>query len=58
MESKPVSEHISENAIEYIQQLSPKEKKAYEIAKSHLQSSFDLEKSIGFKNYMAKKTNK
>jgi hypothetical protein len=38
----------------YIEQLSPKEKKAYEIAKSHLQTSFDLEKSIGFKQYMSK----
>ena len=40
---------------EYINQLSPKEKKAYEIAKSHLQTSFDLEQSIGFKKFMAKK---
>jgi hypothetical protein len=46
---------MSENATEYVKQLSPKEKKAYEIAKSHLLSSFDLEKSIGFKQYMSKK---
>lgn len=43
-----------EHLKEYIHQLSLKEKKAYEIAKSHLQSSFDLEKSIGFKQYMTK----
>ena len=35
----------------YLASLSPNEKKAYEIAKSHLESSFDLEKSIGFKAF-------
>ncbi len=32
----------------YISQLTPMEKKVLEIAKSHLESSFSLEKSIGF----------
>ena len=32
----------------YIQRLSEKELKAYHIAKSHLGSSFSLEKSKGF----------
>jgi hypothetical protein len=32
----------------YIESLSDKEKKAYMIAKEHLATSFDLEKSNGF----------
>lgn len=43
---------------EYLSQLSTKEKRAYEIAKSHLQTSFDLEKSIGFKQFVKKQENK
>lgn len=33
---------------EYLQTLSEKEMKSYEIAKEHLGSSFQLEKSVGF----------
>lgn len=33
---------------EYLKTLTEKEKKGYEIAKSHLGMSFDLEKSIGY----------
>ena len=33
---------------QYLQSLSERERKAYLIAKSHLGSSFDLEKSIGY----------
>jgi hypothetical protein len=36
----------------YIASLSTKEKKGYEIAKSHLGSSFQIEKSIGFKEFV------
>jgi hypothetical protein len=32
----------------YIESLSEKEKKAYEIAKHHLGMSFQLDKSVGF----------
>jgi hypothetical protein len=32
----------------YIESLTPKERKAYEIARSHLGMSFTLEKSVGF----------
>ena len=32
--------------------MTNEEKQAYEIAKSHLESSFDVEKSIGFLNYL------
>jgi len=35
----------------YIESLSEREYKAYMIAKTHLGSSFDLEKSIGFKDW-------
>ena len=36
----------------YIEQLSPTEKKALEIAKRDLETSFDLEKSIGFNDWL------
>ncbi len=36
---------------EYIKTLTEREYKAYMIAKSHLESSFDLEKSIGYKEW-------
>lgn len=42
----------------YISSLSPKEYKAYLIAKSHLEMSFDVEKSIGFKQFMQKSDGK
>ena len=32
----------------YIQSLNDNERKALEIAKNHLESSFDIEKSVGF----------
>jgi hypothetical protein len=32
----------------YLQSLTEKERKGYEIAKSHLSDSFDLSKSLGF----------
>ncbi len=41
---------------EYLAQLSEKEKLAYEIAKSHLKSSFSLERSIGFCEWLKKRT--
>ncbi len=39
---------------EYIKQLSSTEKKALEIAKRNLESSFDIEKSLGFIDWMKK----
>ena len=35
----------------YIESLSKKERKGYEIAKSHLGMSFQLDKSVGFIEY-------
>lgn len=39
---------------DYINDLSDNEKKALEIAKDHLKSSFSLEKSIGFIKFTSK----
>lgn len=36
---------------EYIKSLNEIEKKGYDIAKSHLGSSFSLKKSIGYKQW-------
>tara|TARA_Y100000389_G_scaffold192302_1_gene219584 strand:+ start:1098 stop:1295 length:198 start_codon:yes stop_codon:yes gene_type:complete len=36
----------------YIENLNVYEKVAYEIAKKNLESSFDIEKSIGFLDFM------
>ena len=38
----------------YIKRLDDKEKVAYKIAANYLQTSFDLEKSLGFKKYEKK----
>ena len=38
----------------YIESMSPKEKKAMEIAKSHLGSTFSIEKSVGFLKWLKK----
>ena len=38
----------------YIESLNELEKKAYEIAKSDLESSFDIVKSIGFLKWIKK----
>lgn len=38
----------------YIKSLNNFEKKAYEIAKEHLGSSFDITKSIGFLKWIKK----
>lgn len=38
----------------YMKHMSDKEKLAFEIAKDHLGSSFDIEKCIGFKKFVNK----
>ena len=40
----------------YLKSLSPKEYKAYLIAKDHLGMSFDIEKSIGFLYWLSHRT--
>ena len=44
----------SSNIQKYIKQLSVMEKKALEIAKEDLGSSFNIEKSIGFLKWLKK----
>jgi hypothetical protein len=48
-----INEHIINEHIinEYINQLSQREKTVLEIARQHLETSFSLEKSIGFKQW-------
>lgn len=40
---------------EYLNSLTDKEKKGYEIAKSHLGSAFQLEKSSGYIEFLKRK---
>ena len=42
----------------YLKTLTPKEKKAYDIAKSHLGCSFDLSKSNGYLQWKKKENTK
>ena len=48
----PYSKEIIE---QYIQSFNDTEMIAYNIAKEHLGSSFDIVKSIGFQNWIEKK---
>ena len=43
---------------EYIASMSEKEKIAYLIAKEHLGTSFDIQKSIGYQTFIKTKTHK
>lgn len=38
----------------YLEQLKPQERKAYDIAKSHLGTSFDILRSNGYKVWIKK----
>jgi hypothetical protein len=44
--------NIYELSLEYVKGMSEKELKAYYIAKEHLGDSFQLEKSIGFLDWL------
>jgi len=46
---------IKEKIEQYISQLNNQEKIVLKIATEHLKSSFDIEKSIGFKNWQKNK---
>ena len=46
--------YTKEDIDKYIKSLTDIEKKAYEIAKEHLGSSFDITKSIGFLKWIKK----
>jgi hypothetical protein len=43
---------------QYLKTLSEKERQAYEIAKDHLGSSFELEKSVGYLKWLKKHEDK
>ena len=53
-EKKDTMEDLKNN---YIDSMDEKEKIAYKIAKEHLGSSFNLEKSIGFQKWLKKNSN-
>lgn len=42
---------------QYLESLTPKEKQAYEIAKSYLGTLFTLEKTTGYINWMKSTSN-
>ena len=48
-----MSDPIADTVAAYIRQLSPMEKKVLEIATTHLETSFNLVKSIGFLEWQA-----
>ena len=51
-----INANASESSIteQYLKSLTPKEYKAYLIAKEHLGSSFTLEKSVGYLQWKQK----
>ena len=53
IDKNTVDKHIQT----YISQLSDIEKKVLSIAKDHLETSFSIEKSLGFKEWLEKQTN-
>jgi hypothetical protein len=48
-------EYIKEYIKEYISEFTEQERIVYNIAKEHLESSFDIEKSIGFLEWLEKR---
>lgn len=51
--TESTKKNISERELQelYLKSLSEKDKKGYEIAKSHLGMSFQLDKSLGYLEY-------
>ena len=47
-------EELREQAVQYLNQLNDKEKKACIIAKDHLGSSFNIMKSVGYLEWKSK----
>ena len=50
--SKFTSNTIKLLVAEYIDKMDDKTRQTYNIAREHLKSSFDITKSIGFKQYV------
>lgn len=58
IDKNAVDKHTLDKHIQtYISQLSDIEKKVLSIAKDHLETSFSIEKSLGFKEWLEKQTN-
>lgn len=58
IDKNAVDKHTLDKHIQtYISQLSDIEKKVLSIAKDHLDTSFSIEKSLGFKEWLEKQTN-
>ena len=58
MDKHTLDKHTLDKHIQtYISQLSDIEKKVLSIAKDHLETSFSIEKSLGFKEWLEKQTN-
>jgi hypothetical protein len=57
MEESPKTQELSKEELHmlYISQMTIQERKAYEIAKEHLETSFNIEKSIGFLQWKKEK---
>ena len=59
MQSKEPKEGYDSNKIqEYINSLNEIQKKSLSIAQQHLGTSFDIERSNGYKEYLSKKQKK
>ena len=54
MENEQINKKDEQLMKKYVENMDDKERVAYEIAKDHLESSFDLVKSIGFKKFAEK----
>ncbi len=54
---QPQTDGKISNEIEYINTFTKKEKQAYDIAKEHLGMSFQVNKSIGYRDWLKTKTN-
>ena len=54
MDPQPIPHSHHQLLEEYLKSLTEKEYKAYEIAKSHLGTSFDLKKSNGYLDWLKK----
>uniref|UniRef100_A0A6C0H4T8 Uncharacterized protein n=1 Tax=viral metagenome TaxID=1070528 RepID=A0A6C0H4T8_9ZZZZ len=50
-----LNKDIEKRIKEYVSEMTPIERKAMEIAKNHLGTSFNIEKSNGFREFLKKK---
>ena len=50
-----VEQHVEQYLHQYLQEMSPLERQAYEIARTHLKTSFNVVRSNGFIEWMKKR---